>query len=172
MTDTVLPPAAQEVEFAEVAELLEQLRLTEGRLARRRRRRESGLTETDRAAIRYLLERPDGEDSTPSMIARALHLAPASGPALIDRLVERRVIFVEAHPHDRRKKLVRLVDRGADPDHVDPLTTRLRAIVAQLTVADARVVASFLRTVLGAVGGTPSSTGQPLPTDRPARTNA
>ena len=41
------------------------------------------------------------------MIARALHLSPAAGTALLDRLVSRGLIDIEPHAHDRRKKLVR-----------------------------------------------------------------
>jgi DNA-binding transcriptional ArsR family regulator len=133
----------------DVAGILERLRLAEARLARQRE--QTGLNETDRAAMRYLLERVDTEEVTPSRIARALHLSPASGTALIDRLVDRGLVVVDAHPHDRRKKIVRPFDRNVDPDHLDPLTTRLRTLAADLPVHDARVVADFLEEVLATV---------------------
>ncbi len=106
------------------------------------------MTETDRAAMRYLLERDDSEEVTPGRIARALHLSPASGTALIDRLVARGLVVVHGHPHDRRKKLVRPLDGDIDLDHLDPLTMRLRSIAAKLTSGDARIVATFLEDVL------------------------
>lgn len=105
--------------------------------------------------MRYLLERVDVEDVTPSMIVRALHLSPASGTALIDRLAARGLVVVEGHPHDRRKKLVRPFDRNVDPDHLDPLTTQLRSLASDLPVDDARVVARFLEDVLATVTRTP-----------------
>lgn len=134
----------------DVAGILERLRLAEAKLARQRQQ-QTGMTESDRAAMRYLLERVDAEEVTPGMVARALHLSPASGTALIDRLVARGLVVVGSHPHDRRKKLVRPFDRNVDPDHVDPLTTRLRALADGLTAGDARIVATFLEDVLHTV---------------------
>ncbi|WP_194395756.1 MarR family winged helix-turn-helix transcriptional regulator [Microbacterium atlanticum] len=109
------------------------------------------MNETDRSAMRFLLEGMDTEEVTAGMVSRALHLSPASGTALIDRLVARGLIAVENHPRDRRKKLVRPFDRNTDPDHVDPLTMRLRAIASGLSDDDARVVAAFLEDVLSTV---------------------
>ena len=149
----MLKPASTSAQGArkpDVAGVLERLRLAEARLARQREQ-QSGMNETDRAAMRYLLERVDSEEVTAGMVARALHLSPASGTALIDRLVARGLVTVGSHPHDRRKKLVRPFDRNVDPDHVDPLTTRLRALAGDLAPADARVVADFLEDVLATV---------------------
>lgn len=101
--------------------------------------------------MRYLLERVDSEEVTPSMIVKALHLSPASGTALIDRLVARGLVVVEAHAHDRRKKVIRPFDRNIDPDHLDPLTMQLRSLASELPPDDARVVASFLEDVLAVV---------------------
>ena len=60
-------------------------------------------------------------------------------------------------PPDRRKKLVHPFDRSVDPDHLDPLTSHLRALAADLPEADARTVAVFLQKVLAAVTGTHSA---------------
>lgn len=137
----------------DVAGILERLRLAEAKLARRREQ-QNGMNETDRAAMRYLLERVDTEEVTPSMIVRALHLSPASGTALIDRLVARGLVVVEAHAYDRRKKVIRPFDRNIDPDHLDPLTMQLRSLASELPAKDARVVASFLEEVLAMVSET------------------
>jgi DNA-binding MarR family transcriptional regulator len=136
----------------DVAAILEQLRLAEARLARQRQL-QSGLTDTDRSAMRYLLERVDTQEITPTMMARALHLSPAAGTALVDRLVNRGLIDIEPHTRDRRKKIVRPFDRNLDPDQLDPLTTRLRTLAAELTDRDARTVGTFLHKVLAAVAG-------------------
>ncbi|MFB7886149.1 MarR family winged helix-turn-helix transcriptional regulator [Microbacterium sp. NPDC056057] len=156
MTETAMPSTATtDGDRPDVAGVLERLRLAEAKLARRREQ-QTGMNETDRAAMRYLLERVDAAEITPSMIVRALHLSPASGTALIDRLVARGLVVVEGHPHDRRKKIVRPVDRNIDPDHLDPLTMKLRGLASGLPARDARVVASFLEDVLAMVSGTAS----------------
>lgn len=148
--EAVMSSGSADDEQPDVARILERLRLAEAKLARQREQ-QTGLNETDRAAMRYLLERIDAEEVTPGMIARALHLSPASGTALIDRLVARRLVVVESHPRDRRKKLVRPFDRNIDPDHLDPLTMQLRTIAAELPPSDARIVATFLEEVLSSV---------------------
>lgn len=145
--------AATDAPSPDVAGVLERLRLAEGKLARRREQ-QTGMNETDRAAMRYLLERVDAEEVTPSMIVKALHLSPASGTALIDRLVERGLVVVEGHPRDRRKKIVHPFDRNIDPDHLDPLTMKLRSLASRLPASDARVVAGFLEDVLATVSET------------------
>lgn len=154
MTESALPStAATEGRRPDVAGVLERLRLAEARLARRREQ-QTGMNETDRAAMRYLLERVDSEEVTPSMIVKALHLSPASGTALIDRLVARGLVVVEPHAYDRRKKVIRPFDRNIDPDHLDPLTMQLRSLASGLPPNDARVVASFLEDVLAMVSKT------------------
>lgn len=137
-------------ERPDVAGILERLRLAEAKLARQREQ-QTGMNETDRGAMRYLLERVDAEEVTPGMIAKALHLSPASGTALIDRLVAHGLVVVESHPRDRRKKVVQPFDRNIDPDHLDPLTMQLRTIAAELPASDARIVATFLEDVLSSV---------------------
>jgi hypothetical protein len=137
-------------EQPDVAGILERLRLADARLARQREQ-QTGMNETDRAAMRYLLEQAESVEVTPGMIARAVHVSPAAGTALIDRLVARELVVVASHPRDRRKKLVRACDRDIDPDHLDPLTMRLRHLAGRLTSGDARVVADFLEDVLDTV---------------------
>ncbi|KJL44865.1 MULTISPECIES: MarR family winged helix-turn-helix transcriptional regulator [Microbacterium] len=154
MTEIATPSTATaDGRGPDVAGLLERLRLAEAKLARRREQ-QTGMNETDRAAMRYLLEQVETAEITPSMIVRALHLSPASGTALIDRLVGRGLVVVEAHPHDRRKKIVRPFDRNIDPDRLDPLTMQLRSLASGLPASDARIVAGFLEDVLAMVSET------------------
>ncbi len=131
----------------DVGALLESVRRADARLGRRRRVR-AGLSDTDRAAMRFLVERGRTTEVTTSMIVAALHLAAASGTALVDRLLARGLVVVHVSPDDRRKKVIRLVDDTMNPDDVDPLTTSLRAIAARLTLSDAHVVGGFLEEVL------------------------
>jgi len=150
MVESVTASAPPDGTRPDLAGILEHLRMADARLVRQREQ-QTGMTETDRAAMRYLLERGDTEEVTPGKIARALHLSPASGTALIDRLVARGLVVVGGHPYDRRKKLVRPLDGDADVDDLDPLTARLRALASKLTAGDAHVVATFLEDVLATV---------------------
>lgn len=130
---------------------LERLRLAEARRARRRQS-QSGLIESDRAAMRLVLEADDhGIDVTASLIAARLGLSPASTTALVDRLVDAGLVTVRPHPSDRRKKLIQPIDRSLDPDRLDPLTVRLRDAVQALSGSDALVVQAFLDAVIAAV---------------------
>lgn len=150
MAQSQQSPEAADEGIPDVARILEELRLAEAGLARKRQL-QSGMTDTDRTAMRYLLERVDTQEVTPTMIARALHLSPAAGTALMDRLVEQGLIDIEPHDRDRRKKLVRPFDRNLDPDQLDPLTSRLRSLADELTDGEARTVGRFLSKVLAAV---------------------
>jgi hypothetical protein len=147
--DALLTDETQE--SLDVARLIEQLRLAEAKLARQRQSA-SGLNDTDRAAIRFILENSDRHgEMTPSVLAGALHLTPPAMTSVVDRLVRGGFITVTPHPTDRRKKIIQPFDRTIDPDHVDPLTTRIRAISAALAPRDAAVVGDFLRRVLAVV---------------------
>jgi hypothetical protein len=138
-------------ESLDVAELIERLRLAEAKLARRRQST-SGLNDTDRAAVRFILENSDTHNEiTPSVLAAALHLTPPAMTSVVDRLVRGGFIAVTPHPTDRRKKVIEPFDRTIDPDHVDPLTTRIRAISASLPHDDAKIVGAFLQRVLEVV---------------------
>ena len=150
MAQSQQSPDAAEDGIPDVARILEELRLAEAGLARKRQL-QSGMTDTERPAMRYLLERVDTHEVTPTMIARALHLSPAAGTALMDRLVAQGMIDIEPHARDRRKKLVRPFDRNLDPDELDPLTSRLRSLADELTDGEARTVGRFLHKVLAAV---------------------
>ena len=150
MPENVASSTSPDGNRPDVAGILESLRLAEARLARQREH-QSGMNETDRAAMRFLLEHVDTEEVTPGMISRALHLSPAAATALIDRLIARSLVVVTNHPKDRRKKLIQPFDRNIDPDHLDPLTTKLRSIAEDLPTGEARVVARFLEEVLATV---------------------
>jgi len=145
---------SDETAAAGVADALERLRLAEAKLARRRQA-VSGLTDTDRTAMRYILEAADaGREVTPSRLATRMHMSPASATVLVDRLVEAGLVQVSPHPTDRRKKLVVPADRDLDPDHIDPLTRRIRTLAATLPAAEAAIIAAFLEEVIGVVGAT------------------
>lgn len=146
-------------ESLDVARLVERLRLAEAKLARQRQSA-SGLNDTDRAAIRFILENGDTENElTPSVLATALHLTPPAMTSVVDRLVKGGFIKVSPHPTDRRKKIIAAFDRTVDPDHVDPLTTRIRLIAAELPPEESVVIGAFLRQILDVV----TDPGMPAP---------
>ncbi|WP_203580879.1 MarR family winged helix-turn-helix transcriptional regulator [Microbacterium hibisci] len=131
----------------DVGALLERVRRADARIGRRRRL-PAALSETDRAAIRFLAETGPATEVTTTMIVAALHMAAASGTALVDRLLAQGLVVVNVSSLDRRKKIISLVDDTMNPDDLDPITTTLRAIAARLTLSDAQVVAGFLEEVL------------------------
>jgi DNA-binding MarR family transcriptional regulator len=109
MTDEALP-SGETRESVTVAQLIEQLRLAEARLARQRQSA-SGLNDTDRAAVRFILENSDTtSEVTPSVLATALHLTPPAMTSVVDRLVRGGFITVRPHPSDRRKKIIEPFD--------------------------------------------------------------
>lgn len=141
----------------DVGALLESVRRADARMGRQRRL-PAGLSETDRAAMRFLVETGRTTEVTTTMIVAALQMAAASGTALVDRLLAHGLVVVNVSALDRRKKIIRLVDDTMDPDDLDPITTTLRAIAARLTLSDAHVVAGFLEEVLATL----------TPTDQPS----
>lgn len=146
MWETVATEGEAEPRRPDVGALLESVRRADARIGRRRRG--TSLSETDRAAMRFLLESGRTAEVTATMMVAALQLAAPSGTALVDRLLARGLVVVASSPDDRRKKIVRLVDDTVNADDLDPLTTSLRAVAARLTVDDAHVVADFLQEVL------------------------
>ena len=135
-------------EANDVARLIERLRLAEARLVRQHQDG-FGLNDSDRATIRYIVEHgDDGVEITPSTLAEHLHLTGAAMTAVLDRLVVNGFVAVEPHPTDRRKKLVTLFDHDIDPDHIDPLTMRIRHLAAELPSEQAAVITRFLRGVI------------------------
>ncbi|QEW00833.1 MarR family transcriptional regulator [Microbacterium caowuchunii] len=134
-----------------VARLVEQLRLVDAQLVRQRSS-PSGFSDADRAVIRLILEETArGSEITPSFIAARLHLTPPAVTAIVDRLSRAGIATVSPHPTDRRKKLVTPMDDSIHADHVDPLTSRLRALAARLSPEDSAVIADFLQDVLTAI---------------------
>lgn len=131
----------------DVAWAIEELRHAEAQLFRRRQT-SCGPSETDRSAMRYILEQTDaGADVVPRDLARHLSITSPSTTALVDRLVSGGLITSRPNPHDRRSKILTPVDRNDDADEIDPLTARIRQLTETLTADDAALVTGFLRRV-------------------------
>ena len=88
-------------------------------------------TETE---ILYLLFLEDGERSEPALLADRLHVSRQSMTGLLDRLESAGFVSRGAHETDRRRKVVRLTDKGLD----------LVRMVAERTLRrDAGLIAKF-----------------------------
>lgn len=135
----------------DAARAAERLRLAESRLARRRQT-ECGPSENARAAMRFVLERSDsGDDVTPTDIARHLGVSTASVTGMLDRLHAGGLLAFRPNPEDGRSKFVVPFDRDTDVDDIDPVTTQIRALAAELSPQVAEQVAIFLERITAVV---------------------
>ncbi|MET0162198.1 MAG: MarR family transcriptional regulator [Microbacteriaceae bacterium] len=130
---------------------VERLRLAESQLGRRRQAA-CGPSDTDRAAMRFLLEETDlGRLVTPGDLGEHLGIVSSSVTGLLERLRDGGLIETRAHPSDRRSKIVLPVDRNDDPESIDPLSAVIRSLATELTDEQAAGVARFLDRVAAAV---------------------
>jgi DNA-binding MarR family transcriptional regulator len=88
-------------------------------------------TETE---ILYLLFLEDGERSEPALLADRLHVSRQSMTGLLDRLESAGYVSRGAHETDRRRKVVRLTDKGL---HL------LRTVAEKTLRRDAELIAKF-----------------------------
>lgn len=129
---------------ASVAYALEDLRLAESRLERRREAI-SAPSATERAALRFVFERYDGgEPACPSELADHLGVSRSAISLLVRRLTSEGMLRIEQHVKDGRKRILVPVSRNDHLDGDDALTDRMRAVASRLTGEEARVVAAFL----------------------------
>lgn len=133
------------------ARAVQELRRAEGHL-NRRRQATSRLGTTDRAAVRFIIERTNAEHRVaPIDVAKFLEISTASVTALIDRLEHARLVLVHRDPIDRRRKILEPFDPSGDADLTDPLTGRIRAIADELSPTDEVIVTAFLRRITDAI---------------------
>lgn len=127
-----------------VAQSLEELRLAEARLERRRHAwLEPGFRE--RVAARFVFERADaGDPATPAELAAHMGVSRATVTGLIRRLVVGGIVTTRVHATDGRSKLLHPVDRNDHVDGDDPVTDSIREIATGLSDRDAVVVRDFL----------------------------
>lgn len=165
-TSIALPPDMVNTR-TDVAGLMERLRLAEAKLARQRQAA-SGMNRTDRAAMRTIIECSDaGTPTTPGRLAAHLNISPSSATALVDRLAAGGFVTVSPHASDRRKKVIIPFDRTLHADHIDPLTSSIRALAATLDAEESAVITRFLQRVLDEVSEPSQQTTQTVE-DEPA----
>ena len=142
-TEDVVQDAREDTDPHGVAWALEELRLAEARLDRRRQGRAPSSRE--RAATRYVFERDDaGDPVTPRELADHLGISASTASELIGRLVDDGILATRQHPHDGRSKVLSPMNRNDHIEGDDALTDEIRVAVAHLSDEQAQGVRDFL----------------------------
>jgi hypothetical protein len=122
---------------------VEELRLAESRLSRRRQA-SCGPGHSEREAMRFIAERADaGKPPTPTELATHLGLTTPSVSAIVRRLQRGGLISTRQHSEDKRSKLLEPASRNA-PDTADSLAPSIRAAAADMDPGEAQRLAAFL----------------------------
>lgn len=100
--------------------------------------------DTDRVAMRFIADAPDGAPVSPRDLAAHLSISTAAITSVVRRLVERGQIVVTAHPTDARSKVLRPSLRDLHSP-ADELTRRIESISEEFTPEQTEAVARFLR---------------------------
>lgn len=133
------------------ARAMQELRRAEAHLTRRRKSKQQS-SATDRAAIRFIVERTrEGVDVTPKALAAHLAVSSASVSALLVRLEEKRLIVLRPDPADGRRKIIEPLNPGDDPSVTDELTGAIRAVSAQYDEEQQRLIAGYLDQITVAI---------------------
>ncbi|TQJ30776.1 MarR family winged helix-turn-helix transcriptional regulator [Microbacterium sp. SLBN-146] len=135
----------------EAARAVERLRVAEARLSRRRQT-QCGPSETARAAMRFIYDSADeSRPITPTDIAEHVGVSTASMAGILHGLRQGGLVTFTKNPDDGRSKFVVPLDRNADLEDFDPLTTHIRRLAERLSAEDAAVLSHFLDQVTSAV---------------------
>lgn len=100
--------------------------------------------DTDRAAMRFIVQAPSDSPATPGELAAHLGVSTAAITTLIRRLQDRGQIVVAPHPDDARSKILRPSLRDINSP-VDELSRRIESVAEEFTDDQAAHVARFLR---------------------------
>ncbi|MFM2475330.1 MarR family winged helix-turn-helix transcriptional regulator, partial [Burkholderia cenocepacia] len=143
-----------------VAEALEELRLAEARLERRRESLAQP-SAIERSVLRWVFERADEHDpATPSDLAEHVGLTRPAMSILLRRMESGGLVVLRPHPGDGRSKIVLPMSRNDHLDGDDALTDDIRAVASRLSSQQASLVVGFLEDLREVVDRT-----TPLPRD-------
>lgn len=135
----------------QVISAVDDLRRAEARLVRRRQSGD-GLSDVDRTALRYVIDKATQvEPATPKDLAALLGISTASTTALLDRLIRGGLIETLPHPVDGRKKMLMPTPGTQNPDDDSALTSAIREIAVDLSDTEAQLLIGALRRVTHAV---------------------
>ncbi|KAA0962908.1 MarR family transcriptional regulator [Microbacterium sp. ANT_H45B] len=132
---------------------VDELRRAEAQLARRLAAVRAP-NDTDREAMRYIVDAPADAPATPGGLAAHLNVSTAAVTSLLRRLRERGQIVVAAHPDDARSKVLRPTLRDLHSP-ADELTQRVEEIESEFTPEQAEVIGRFLRRLIEEIGKIP-----------------
>ncbi len=134
-------------ERPDVARVVEDVRIAEGQLERRRHKR-CGPSTTTREALRLIAEGADaGSPMTPTELSRALRVSSPAVSSIVSTLARNGLVSMIPNASDRRSKALVPADRRLDVDAVDPLHRSIRSVADDLSDGDAVVVARFLASI-------------------------
>ncbi len=143
--------ASAESDVLKAARAVEDLLNAESQLARRRSS-QSGPNDTDRAAMRLIIERAAADDPvTPKELAEHLQMSSASVSTLLHRLAQGGAARAIDHPDDGRRKLIVPSRSSVDSAQVEPVAARIRAIADDLSPQEAELISGFLNRVTEAI---------------------
>ena len=143
-----------------VAAALEELRLAEARLERRRDAVHAP-SALERSILRCIFDRADGGDPvTPSELAEHVGLTRPAMSILLRRMESGGLVVLRPHPADGRSKIVLPMSRNDHLDGDDALTDDIRAVASRLSTQQADLVVGFLEDLREVVDRT-----TPLPRD-------
>ncbi|WP_207455892.1 MarR family winged helix-turn-helix transcriptional regulator [Desertivibrio insolitus] len=138
-------------EDADVAGVVERLRLAEARL-HRRRQTICGPSEIDRAAVRFVYRAYDrNEPLTAKQLGQLLDISSAATTSLLDRLSGVGLVTRAPHPTDRRAIMLTPTDRRKDLDAIDPLSKQIAEAARELDREQSQAVRAFLGRVVDLV---------------------
>jgi len=110
--------------------------------------------DTDREAMRYILDAPDDAPATPGGLAAHLNVSTAAITSLLRRLQERGQIVVAPHPADARSKVLRASLRDLNAQ-ADELTQRIESLASEFTQEQTDAITRFLRRLAEEIGDLP-----------------
>ena len=122
---------------------VDELRRAEAQLARRLAAVRAP-NDTDREAMRYIVDAPDDAPATPGGLAAHLNVSTAAITSLLRRLQERGQVDIAPHPADARSKVLRPSLRDLHSP-ADELTQRVESLASEFTPGQIDTVTRFLR---------------------------
>ena len=144
-----------------VAYAIEELRLAEMRLDRRRETA-SKPSATERAVLRHTFERSDaGDPATPSDLADYVGLSRSAISIMLRRLERQGLVRTLRHPGDGRRRVVMPVSRNDHLGGDNLLTDRIREVTRRLTDEQAAFVTDLLEELREVVDRTEVTSGDP-----------
>nr|WP_314842367.1 MarR family transcriptional regulator [uncultured Microbacterium sp.] len=132
---------------------VEELRRADAQLARRLTALRAP-NDTDRTAMRLIVDAPESNPITPRDLAEHLNISTAAITNVIRRLSERGQIVVAPHPADARSKVLRPSLRDMHSP-ADELSMRIDAVASEFTPEQSAAIGRFLRRLVEEISELP-----------------